>query len=187
MTHKTPKKPATFTWLGLLRPVLLGPVAGSPPEFVPQPVSTGFRPALATTGLRLFRRKHWPADTEARTEVRACFETSKESPFGTKPVPSPPWLASASPSLISTLGLSSADPGGTSRSSDPRSCPISGSTALGGLSWVTVDVIPFRKAGKAPRGSEDHPSPGRLPQVEVILFTTVGKAPRGSGHHPSPG
>ena len=110
MTHKTPIDAATFTWLGLLRPVLLGPVAGSPPEFVPQPVSTGFRPAPATTGHRLFRRKHWPADTEARTEVRDCFETSKESPAGTKPVPSPPWLASASPSLISTLGLSSVDP-----------------------------------------------------------------------------
>ena len=50
-----PVSRATFTWLGCLRPVPLGPVDKLTPELVLQPVSTGFPAGLITAASPTWR------------------------------------------------------------------------------------------------------------------------------------
>ena len=88
-----PAARATFTWLGFLRPVLLGPVDNIPLERVPQPVSTGFHSALITTASRQVR-KGAPLDTPLTmraTTGRNPAGSARQLP-GTVSCCSPPWM-----------------------------------------------------------------------------------------------
>ena len=88
-----PAARATFTWLGCLRPVLLGPVDKIPLDLVPQPVSTGFHSALTTTASRQVR-KGAPLDTPLT--MRATAGRNPAGPARQLPGAvsrcSPPWV-----------------------------------------------------------------------------------------------
>ena len=65
----SPVAPATFTWLGCLRPVLLGPVDKLTPEPVHQPVSTGFPSGLITVASPQVRKG---ASPRGGARLQAC-------------------------------------------------------------------------------------------------------------------